>query len=79
MPLSRVSPETSVIDVLDHVLDKGVVIAPWVRVSVGAIDLVTAAGHVVVNSTPNGYRRRDARVRNVRHDSHALTVANGKA
>jgi hypothetical protein len=69
MPLSRVFPETSVIDVLDHVLDKGVVIAPWVRVSVGAIDLVTAAGHVIVDATPNRQRGAEDRVGTERHES----------
>jgi gas vesicle structural protein len=50
MPVDRVSPGTSVIDVLDHVLDKGIVIDAWVRVSVVGIDLITVEARVVVAS-----------------------------
>jgi hypothetical protein len=39
-----------VIDVLDHVLDKGIVIDAWVRVSVVGIDLLTVEARVVVAS-----------------------------
>jgi hypothetical protein len=39
-----------VIDVLDHVLDKGIVIDAWVRVSVAGIDLLTVEARVVVAS-----------------------------
>jgi len=38
--LQRGATSTSVIDVLDHILDKGVVIDAWVRVSVAGIDLI---------------------------------------
>lgn len=45
------SPSTSnVIDVLDHVLDKGIVIDAWVRVSAVGIELVTVEAHIVVAS-----------------------------
>src|SRR5687767_8448979 len=50
MSLDRVSPNTSVIDVLDHVLDKGIVIDAWVRLSLVGIDLVTVEARVVVAS-----------------------------
>ena len=50
MPVNRDSPETSVIDVLDHVLDKGIVIDAWVRLSLVGIDLVTVEARVVVAS-----------------------------
>jgi hypothetical protein len=50
MPLDRTSPATSVIDLLDHVLDKGIVIDAWVRVSLVGIDLITVEARVVVAS-----------------------------
>ena len=40
----------SVIDVLDRVLDKGIVIDAWVRVSVAGIDLIGVEARVVVAS-----------------------------
>jgi gas vesicle structural protein len=39
-----------VVDVLDHVLDKGVVIDAWVRVALAGIDLLTAEARIVVAS-----------------------------
>ena len=41
---------TSLIDVLDCVLDKGIVIDAWVRVSLVGIDLVTVEARIVVAS-----------------------------
>ena len=38
------------IDVLDHVLDKGIVIDAWVRVSLVGIDLITVEARIVVAS-----------------------------
>jgi hypothetical protein len=40
----------SFIDVLDRVLDKGIVIDGWGRVSIAGIDLMTFDGFVVVAS-----------------------------
>src|SRR5436309_752588 len=40
----------SLIDVLDRVLDKGIVIDAWVRVSLVGIDLITVEARVVVAS-----------------------------
>lgn len=48
--LQRGPTSTSVIDVLDHILDKGIVIDAWVRVSVIGIDLITMEARVVVAS-----------------------------
>jgi hypothetical protein len=48
--LHRVPSSSSVIDVLDHVLDKGIVIDAWVRVSLAGIDLLTVEARVVVAS-----------------------------
>jgi len=50
MPLDRPTTSTSVIDVLDHVLDKGIVIDAWVRVSLVGIDLITVEARIVVAS-----------------------------
>jgi hypothetical protein len=50
LSLERVSSSTSVIDVLDHVLDKGIVIDAWVRVSLVGVDLLTIEARVVVAS-----------------------------
>ena len=41
MSLQRASTVGSLIDVLDRVLDKGIVIDAWVRVSLVGIDLLT--------------------------------------
>src|SRR6267378_1627705 len=50
MALDRSPSSSSVIDVLDHVLDKGIVIDAWVRVSLVGIDLLTVEARVVVAS-----------------------------
>jgi hypothetical protein len=48
--LQQTSTSTSVVDVLDRVLDKGIVIDAWVRVSLVGIDLLTIEARVVVAS-----------------------------
>jgi hypothetical protein len=50
MALDRPAPSTSVVDVLDRVLDKGIVIDAWVRLSVVGIDLLTIEARIVVAS-----------------------------
>jgi gas vesicle structural protein len=50
MPVERTAGGTSLIDVLDRVLDKGIVIDAWVRVSLVGIDLITVEARVVVAS-----------------------------
>src|SRR2546425_8744681 len=50
MEVKRVSPESSFVDVFDRVLDKGIVIDAWVRLSLVGIDLVTVEARVVVAS-----------------------------
>jgi gas vesicle structural protein len=53
-PRSSASPSVhgnaSLVDVLDRVLDKGIVIDAWVRVALVGIDLVTIEARVVVAS-----------------------------
>jgi len=50
MEVQRVAGGTSLLDVLDRVLDKGIVIDAWVRLSLVGIDLVTVEARVVVAS-----------------------------
>ena len=50
MPVERAAGGASLIDVLDRVLDKGIVIDAWVRVSLVGIDLITVEARVVVAS-----------------------------
>lgn len=50
MPVERAAGGTSLIDVLDRVLDKGIVIDAWVRVALVGIDLITVEARVVVAS-----------------------------
>ena len=50
MAVERTPGGTSLIDVLDRVLDKGIVIDAWVRVSLVGIDLITVEARIVVAS-----------------------------
>jgi gas vesicle structural protein len=50
MHVERTSATSSLVDVLDRVLDKGIVIDAWVRVSLVGIELVTVEARVVVAS-----------------------------
>ena len=50
MAVERAAGGTSLIDVLDRVLDKGIVIDAWVRVSLVGIDLITVEARVGVAS-----------------------------
>jgi len=50
MPLERAPGGTSLIDVLDRILDKGIVIDAWVRISLVGIDLITVEARIVVAS-----------------------------
>ena len=48
MAVERAPAGTSLIDVVDRVLDKGIVIDAYVRVSLVGIDLVTVEARIVV-------------------------------
>jgi hypothetical protein len=50
MAVQRAAARASLIDVLDRVLDKGIVIDAWVRVALVGIDLITIKARVVVAS-----------------------------
>ena len=59
MPVERAQLGASMIDVLDRVLDKGIVIDAWVRVSVAGLDLITVEARVVVASIETYLRHSD--------------------
>ena len=48
------------IDVLDHVLDKGIVIDAWVKVQLVGIDLLTVEARVLVASIETYLQQADA-------------------
>jgi len=50
MKLERESGGATLVDVLDRILDKGVVIDAWVRVSVAGLELVTVEARIVIAS-----------------------------
>jgi len=50
IPLQAPRDDGTLIDVLDRVLDKGIVIDAWARMSVVGIDLMTVEMKVVVAS-----------------------------
>jgi hypothetical protein len=50
MAIERAPGGTSLIDVLDRVLDKGIVVDAWVRISLVGIDLITVEARIVVAS-----------------------------
>ena len=50
MSLTREDGKAALIDILDRILDKGMVIDAWVRVSLVGIDLLTLEARVVIAS-----------------------------
>lgn len=60
MPVERAAGGTSLIDVLDRILDKGIVIDAWVRVSLVGIDLITVEARIVVASIETYIRYSEA-------------------
>jgi hypothetical protein len=53
-PVERTSGGSNLIEVLDRVLDKGIVIDAWVRVSTVGIDLIAVHARIVVTSIETG-------------------------
>ena len=60
MSVERTAGGTSHIDVLDRVLDKGIVIDAWVQVSLVGIDLLTVKARVIVASIATYLQHSDA-------------------
>jgi hypothetical protein len=58
--LHRESTHASLIDVLDRVLDKGIVIDAWVALSVIGINIVTVDARIVVASMETYLKHADA-------------------
>jgi gas vesicle structural protein len=50
LPAEKPSTGASIVDVLDHILDKGIVIDAHVRVALAGIDLITVEARVLVAS-----------------------------
>lgn len=60
MPVERAAGGSSLIDVLDRILDKGIVIDAWVRISLVGIDLITVEARVIVASIDTYLRYSEA-------------------
>jgi len=60
MGLERHATGATLVDVLDRILDKGVVVDAWVRVSLVGIDLVTVEARVIVASIETYLNYADA-------------------
>ena len=60
MAIKRVAPQASVTEVLDRVLDRGIVIDAWLRVSVAGITLIDVDARVVVASIDTYVRHSEA-------------------
>ncbi len=50
MSVERVPGSSSLIDVLDRILDKGIVIDAWVRISLDGIDVLSNDTRVIVTA-----------------------------
>jgi len=50
MGAERVANTRSIVELLDHVIDKGIVVDAWARLSTAGIDLLTARERIVVAS-----------------------------
>jgi hypothetical protein len=59
MAVERIAATTSMIDVLDRVLDKGIVIDAWVRVSLIGISLITVRARILVASFETHLKHAD--------------------
>jgi hypothetical protein len=60
MVLERTAGKSSVIDVLDRVIDKGIVIDAWLGLSLVGIELVTVEARMIVASIETYVRHADA-------------------
>ena len=60
MTVRRTAPQASITEVLDRVLDRGIVIDAWLRVSVAGITLIDVDARVVVSSIDTYVRQPEA-------------------
>jgi hypothetical protein len=75
--VEKTPPQTSVAEVLDRVLDRGIVIDAWLRVSLVGITLIDVDARVVVASISTYVRESDAiaRAGAVARPARSATVA----
>jgi len=59
LPVEKSELTASMVDVLDRVLDKGIVIDAWMRVSLVGLDLITVQARVVVASIETYLKHSD--------------------
>ena len=50
MAVEKANPSSSLVEVLDRILDKGIVIDLWIRISLVGIELLTIEARVVIAS-----------------------------
>lgn len=50
MPVEKVMTSSSLVEVIDRILDKGIVIDAWIRISLIGIEILTIEARVVVAS-----------------------------
>jgi hypothetical protein len=60
MRVTRSAPQASLTEVLDRVLDRGIVVDAWLRVSVAGIALIDVDARIVVASIDTYVRRSEA-------------------
>jgi len=76
MAVERAAAGASLIDVLDRVLDKGIVIDAWVRLSLIGVDLITVEARVTVASIETYLKYADL-LTHVGHPSVRIVGAKG--
>jgi hypothetical protein len=74
LPVERTSGGSNLIEVLDRVLDKGIVIDAWVRVSMVGIDLIAVHARIVVASIETGLAELGAGLLLNEHGGDPLAV-----
>jgi gas vesicle structural protein len=60
MPVEKAIASSSLVEVLDRILDKGIVIDAWVRISVIGIEVLAIEARVVVASVETYLRYAEA-------------------
>ena len=60
MVLERTASKSNLIDVLDRVIDKGIVIDAWMGLSLAGIELVTVEARIIVASIHTYLKHADA-------------------
>lgn len=77
MSIKKSTDSSSLAEVIDRILDKGVVIDAWVRVSLVGIDLITIEARIVIASVDTWLKYAKAvglLHRHHDHDHHTATA-----